>query len=222
MCGRFALFADIKQIEKHFNLHQTFIMQPRYNIAPGQMIPIIISPNRHIEVGFGQWSFLPHWVQTENQKPPKGYINARQETLFLKPSFKAAAAQYRCIIPMSGYFEWKSVNEKKQPYFIKLKEQPLLGVAGIWSIWHVKQPDELTTCAVITTEATGRLSHIHPRMPVILKPEHYGIWLNPKSSEKDAQQCLQDVISEVEFQAFAVSSQMNSPGVDTPTCIRPL
>lgn len=220
MCGRFALFADIKQIEQHFGLSQSFIMQPRYNIAPTQVVPIIVNINP--KVIFSRWSFIPHWASAKEGLAPKGYINARVETLGEKASFKKAAAQQRCIFPMSGYYEWKALQNKKQPFFIKRKDQDLLGIAGIWSVWHVKQPDEQITCAVVTMPASDKLARIHERKPIILKPEYYSDWLNPKSSPETVQKCQRDTVPEDSLQGYTVSTQMNAPSHDSAVCIAPL
>ncbi len=220
MCGRFALFASIEQIKEHFQLRQGFIMRARYNIAPNQVVPIITTQGQGIV--FSQWAFLPHWVKPKDGQAPQGYINARQETLMEKPSFKQAALKTRCIIPVSGYYEWKSLAGKKQPFYIFSPGQPVLGLAGIWSIWQEKQSDEATTCAVITTVAEDGLSNIHERKPVILLPENYAAWLNPKSKLPEIEACLQATHDEQLLKAYPVSPQMNAPKFDIEQCVMPL
>lgn len=220
MCGRFALYANIKQIKEHFQLKRGFIMRGRYNIAPTQTIPIITMQGQGVI--FSRWSFLPHWAKPKEGRDPKGYINARQETLMDKPTFKQAAVTGRCIIPMSGYYEWKSVGEKKQPFYIFSPGQPVLGIAGLWSVWQEKQPEEENTCAVITTMAQGGLSDIHVRKPVILLPSNYGVWLNPKSKSPEIDICLQATLDERLLKVYPVSPQVNAPSFDERQCVNPL
>jgi len=220
MCGRFALFASIDQIKKHFLLKQGFIMRSRYNIAPTQVIPIITTQGNGIT--FSQWSFLPHWAKSQCAEMPQGYINARQETLMEKPTFKQSALKRRCIIPISGYYEWKLLAGKKQPFYVFAPGQPVLGLAGIWSLCQEKQSGELNTCAIITTAAGDRLASIHERKPVILLPQNYSAWLNNKLKPTEIELCLQETYDEQLLKAYPVSPQMNSPKFDAEQCVRPL
>tara|TARA_R110002110_G_scaffold65206_4_gene180049 strand:- start:134400 stop:135062 length:663 start_codon:yes stop_codon:yes gene_type:complete len=220
MCGRFALFADIKQIEEHFQLRRGFIMRPRYNIAPTQMIPIITTLGRGVV--FSRWSFLPHWAKAQDGQMPQGYINARQETLLEKPTFKQAALKKRCIVPISGYYEWKALGGKKQPFYIFSPGRAVLGLAGIWSVWHEKQSEEENTCAVITIASGDKLSAIHERKPVILQPKDYEAWLDPKSNETQISDCFEAALDEQLLKAYPVSPQMNAPSFDLKECVSPL
>lgn len=219
MCGRFALFATMEQIVHHFHLKDKFIMEPRYNIAPTQTIPIILSFNQPI--AFSRWAFIPPWAKGEEGKLPDGYINARRETLLEKATFKNAFKKQRCIIPASGYYEWKTLGGKKQPFFITLKDQPLIGLAGIWSSWRHTAWEDFHTCAILTTQSTGEMARIHDRMPVILSPDNYENWLDHNSKTNKPETLLEQQ-NLFDFQIYPVSPQVNVPGFDNPVCIKPL
>ena len=137
MCGRFALFASENDIIAHYRLSKGFSMRARYNIAPSQTIPVITHLGKQVE--FFRWGFIPAWAKSKDTMDPTipaGFINARWETLDEKPAFKKAFTAQRCLIPSNGFFEWRTISAKKQPYYIHLADQSLISFAGIWSVWR--------------------------------------------------------------------------------------
>jgi putative SOS response-associated peptidase YedK len=206
MCGRFGLKADPETIIEYFQLTNSLVLTPRYNIAPSQVIPVI----RTVGIlDFLTWGFRPKWLQEDQN----GFINARIETLADKPAFRNAFKKQRCLIIADGYFEWKQVGNLKQPFYITLPQHKLFAFAGLW---------EGDTCCLITKPAaTEILNKVHGRMPVILKPEHYAAWLDAATKEQDLAVVLGDTIA-IELQVIAVSTKVNNPRNDFIECISPL
>lgn len=215
MCGRFALFAPEEQIIKHYKLKQGFKMISRYNVAPASIIPII----RGHQLDFVRWGFIPRWVKPEDSDQ-KGHINARAETVADKPSFKAAFAKRRCLIPVSGYYEWKTIGGKKQPYFISLPQSPIMSLAGIWESHRDMTMEMVDTAAILTVEASGPASAIHHRMPLLIKEQDYHAWLDDKTPIETLNSLL--LASGYDFRCQAVSTKVNNPKVDSPECVYPL
>lgn len=205
MCGRFALYADESEIVSHFSLSHGFSMRSRYNIAPTQTIPVITSWQGKME--FFRWGFIPPW---EKEVHAAGYMNARAESITEKATFKQAFISKRCLIPASGYYEWRSIGQQKQPYFISLKNKPLFAFAGIWSSHH--------TCAILTKEAPVNLQSLHPRIPLVIPREFYQSWLKtgPLSFSLLDLSMIQDAENLV---IKAVSRQMSAPSFEGPACI---
>ena len=149
-------------------------------------------------------------------------INARAETLFEKPSFKAAARKRRCLVLTDGFYEWQKTAAGKAPVYIRLKSRRVFGLAGLWESWQPPAGEELRTCAIVTTEPNGLMKPIHNRMPVIVPKELEGLWLDPQICEKDELLPVLRPYPREEMEAYAVSKLVNSPANDLPECIRPL
>lgn len=219
MCGRFALQSSEIEMVSHFHLRSGFSMRERFNIAPTQTIPIVCEWEKQID--FCRWGFIPSWAKSEENKIPTGYMNARQETLKEKPTFKTALAKQRCLIPATGYFEWRSFAGKKQPYFVYLKNQPLFAFAGLWSSWRSSTGLDITTCAIITTQAQGELQKLHDRMPVIFTPEKYPLWLSKENKLEVLENLLINPLPNC-FGLHPVSGRMSSPRFEGIECIQAL
>ena len=193
MCGRFAL----RNTQPVINQFHTEDFPPRFNIAPSQKILTIKDkPN------FIKWGFTPYWA-----KEPFNLINARAETLLLKPSFKDSS---RCLIPADGWYEWKTEGKKKAPYFHFMKDQSFC-FAGIYGGYRGE-----VGCAIVTIEATENLKGIHNRMPAILDKSLYQGWL--QSEEKD----IYDLFIESKVEAVKVSTHVNNPVNDDEKCVFPI
>lgn len=206
MCGRFTLISSMLQLNEHFKLISKYggVLVPRYNIAPGKSIPIII--NRSIE--FVNWG-----VQLSNI-PSSLIVNAKFETALEKKLFKFAFKKTRCLIPSNGFFEWKIFGKQKIPYYIQIRNQPIFGMAGLL----------IGDSCVILTTATLKDKYkdgFHERLPSIIKPEHYLAWLDSKSSlEVVNSYDLQ--VDQSDFFHFPVSSQVNNVKFDNSMCIKSL
>jgi putative SOS response-associated peptidase YedK len=215
MCGRFALIPDV--MKARYGLASELIsIAPNYNAAPGQLLPIVIRLQRQNQIETMKWGLIPHW--SKDDKIGYKMINARSETLLEKPSFKKPFEQNRCIIPISGFYEWKKLDEKhKIPFFIHFKDQPIISLAGIhlnWTDPNTKQ--EITTFSIITTNANQQMQDIHERMPVMLNQDDETRYLT--GDPKEAYSLLKPSTEKLDI--YEVSSMVNSPrnnGVELTT-----
>jgi putative SOS response-associated peptidase YedK len=182
MCGRFALWTPPGAITRYFKVNVALDIQPRYNIAPGQNILVVHQPgNAQRAPEMLRWGLIPSWAKEESI----GYkmINVRAESVKVKPGFKVAYKFRRCLIPASGFYEWKKEGSGKQPYLIRFPESDLFALAGIWESWKKHASDErIESCAILTTSANGVISRVHDRMPVIIRPDDIDLWLDAYSS----------------------------------------
>jgi putative SOS response-associated peptidase YedK len=141
-------------------------------------------------------------------------INARAETVTEKPSFRNAFRHRRCLIPMNGFFEWQKRGIHKQPYFIALSNKRVMAVAGLWERWEGAEGSPIESCTLLTTEANELIAPMHDRMPVIVAPENYELWLDPSAKDPAALRPLLAPYSPGEMFARPVSLRVNNPSVD--------
>lgn len=217
MCGRFALTASEAEIVDHFNLQTTLSMRPRYNIAPGDTIPAILSLGK---LEFFQWGFIPGWRKCEMGNEPQRFINARIESVSEKPSFKRAFKTQRCLIPANGYFEWKLIGKKKQPYYVFPDNKAILGLAGIWDAWFSPEGVKCETVAILTQPASESLLTLHERMPVIISKSDYLQWLNPKNKLEALTELLNSRSLPLSY--YPVPTAVNNPRFDQAACLQRL
>ncbi|MFT5368040.1 MAG: putative SOS response-associated peptidase YedK [Candidatus Latescibacterota bacterium] len=222
MCGRFAFAAPKDQNQLAFS---GFIfpddMPKRYNIAPGQPIIALANNGQKHAVAF-KWGLIPSW--SKDPQIGNRLINARAETLAEKPSFRSCFKRRRCLIPTTGFYEWKKQpdGKTKVPMLISLKSGQPFAFAGLWEHWGSPEGDEIDSCTIITTEPNELMASIHNRMPVILPPEAYAAWLDPKERRPEDLQTLLTPFPTKEMTAHAVSSLVNIPGNDSAECIAPV
>ncbi len=198
MCGRFTLNKRRDELADHYGLADVPAFTGGYNIAPSAQVPVV-RLGQEREATVCHWGFIPHWVKNPVLKP----INARAETLADKPYFRDAFRQRRCLVPATGYYEWRAEGGGKQPYFIRVKGVGLFSFAGLWSSWQGAD-GLLESFAVVTTAASEELAHIHDRMPVIVGPDDYGAWLDEGGGEL-LRPCA------VDMEAYRVGKQVNDP-----------
>lgn len=191
---------------------------PRYNIAPSQSVPVIrqLHENSLRQLDMLRWGLVPHWAK--DLKIGYKMINARAETITDKPAFRAPFKRQRCLVAASGFFEWQHAGNAKLPFYIHLKDDRLIGFAGLWESWHGPQGATIESCAIITTGANKLVRGIHDRMPIIIRPDQYDTWLAQSSGQNTLLQLLNPYPAE-EMVAYRVSSKVNSPKNDTPDCL---
>ena len=216
MCGRFTLTLDPGELKEAFpDLQFPNDFSPRYNIAPSQPVAVVSNaePNR---VNFFTWGLIPSWAKD----PAIGnrLVNARAETLGEKPSFRSAYKYRRCLILADGFFEWKAQpgTKSKIPHFIRLKSGRPFAFAGLWERWQAGDGSEIHTAAIITTHPNPFMAAIHDRMPVILPPDAYPLWLDPSPQAPASLQSLLVPYPADAMEAYPVSPLVNSPGNDRP------
>lgn len=181
MCGRFVLAAGPDELVEHFGLEQPPDLTARYNIAPSQLVAVVAPKADPAKRGLAllKWGLVPHW--SNDGKP--GPINARAETVGGLPTFSDSFRDRRCIIPATGFYEWRTVGSKKVPHRFRLASGGVMGFAGLWSVWRGGEGDKkLITCCVITTAANELVRPFHDRMPAILAPGDYAKWFDADTS----------------------------------------
>lgn len=215
MCGRFT----VRQPEKiKINgVHQADLAgaKPRYNIAPSQQILSVINTSDERHALYFNWGLVPSW-----RKEQSGIINARAETLGEKPSFRDSFKRRRCLIIADGFYEWKKQGKTKQPYYFQLKNEEVFAFAGIWDTWR-KDENSINSCAIITTTPNELVSPIHNRMPVILHPNNFDIWLENETDVDELTDLLKPFPTEY-MKGYTVGTNVNSPSVDNPQLIEKL
>jgi putative SOS response-associated peptidase YedK len=219
MCGRYAIvLAGDGTLQRRFSLEELRDdPQPRFNAAPTQTLPVVTrnSPNR---VEMMRWGLIPSWAKD----PSIGsrMINARAETVAEKPAFRKPLRSQRCLVPASGFFEWKREGGGKTPHFIHLPGEPLFAFAGLYDVWRDPDGQVVKSYTILTTEPNDLMADIHNRMPVILRREDEGEWLSPENTEPEHLLPLLRPYPASEMATYPVSRMVNSPSNDTPDILR--
>jgi putative SOS response-associated peptidase YedK len=225
MCGRYRLGAGRKAFQKYFGTADRVDedLAPRYNIAPTQIVPTIRQdvhePRR--ELTLMRWGLVPNWAKDATA----GYkmINARSETITLKPAFSEPFKKRRCLIPADGFYEWQRLDAKtKQPYAFLLADESVFAFAGIWDRWKDPQGATLVTCSILTTTPNALTADVHDRMPVILRPDDYDLWLDPGMTRTDDLLPLLKPYAADQMKRFPVSARINSVANDDQSCSEPV
>lgn len=220
MCGRFTLRTPAADLARLFHLPVPEL-PPRYNIAPTQDVAAIRSDARgeHREFALLRWGLVPFWADD----PKIGYktINARAETVAVKPAFRSAFSKRRCLILADGFYEWEQAAQGKQPYLIHRQDDRPFAMAGLWEHWE-KGERLIESCTIIVTEANDLLAPIHDRMPVIVSPDDYDLWLDPASGDRGKLQQLLQPADSRGWERYPVSTVVNNARHETADCIRPV
>ena len=181
----------------------------RHNIAPSQSVPVIRTDDKGSRlIALAQWGLIPSWTKVGDKlaKP----INARTETAAIKPMFRHAFRKSRVLVPASGFYEWKVISGKKQPYLIHMKDDEPFGMGGLLEFWN-SPTGEITTFTILTTSPNALMAEIHDRMPVIIAPDNYSEWLDPGVTDVSRLQALAVPYPERLMEAYPVSTRVNSP-----------
>jgi putative SOS response-associated peptidase YedK len=165
------------------------------------------------------WGLVPGWSRDRTRRYPT--INARAETVAERPDFRSALRYRRCLVPASGFYEWRKARRGKQPYYIHLPGEPLFAFAGLWDHWYDPNGDELRTYTIITTTANALMAPIHERMPVILPREVEAAWLDPAETRVDRLRPLLRPLAAEAMAAYSVSNAVNDAGADGTVLIEP-
>jgi putative SOS response-associated peptidase YedK len=219
MCGRFTLTVDPADLQELFGLSEPApaALKPRYNIAPTQ--PVAVIPNQEPrKLELFQWGLIPAWAK--DPKIGNSLINARAETVAEKPAFRAAFKRRRCLILADGFFEWKKEGKAKTPMHIQMKGGQPFAFAGLWEVWSAPDGSTVSTCTILTTTANELVQSIHDRMPVILPPEAFGIWLTPGELAASEGLALLKPFAADAMTARAVSTLVNNPRREGPELLK--
>ena len=224
MCGRYRLSKTEKYLVEKFgvSIADDFRYIPRYNVAPTQEVAVIRqdqgSPKRVLSAM--RWGLIPYWAK--DVSIGNRMINARAEGCADKTAFKEPLVKRRCLIPADGFYEWQRSGSgrhaTKQPFLFKMKDDSAFAFAGIWERWKSPDGRVIESCSIFTTEPNEIAREVHDRMPVILAPEHYDLWLDPKFNDVEELQAMLKPFDARLMDKVPVSDRVNSPANDDPEC----
>ncbi|QJC52359.1 SOS response-associated peptidase [Paenibacillus albicereus] len=222
MCGRYTLTVTLEELMLRFLIGQggAADYEPRYNIAPAQMVLAIIHDGEKNRLGELKWGLVPPWA--DDPKIGSRMLNARSETAAAKPAFREPLRRKRCLIPADGFYEWQQRDGGKQPLRITLKNGEPFAMAGLYETWISPEGEKLSTCTVLTTEPNELMRPIHDRMPVILRPEDEALWLDRGMRDPQRLQPLLRPYPPEEMRAYPVRREVGSVRSQGPACIEPL
>ena len=219
MCGRFVIELSPGLVAGFFGLTEIPDLPTRYNVAPTQLVPAIReATDGSRRLSMMRWGLVPSWAKDIGD----GLINARSETVSEKPSFRQTVRRRRCIIPASGFYEWQKVEKLKVPYYLRMVDSSPMPFAGIWEAWCSPDGQVLESCAILTTSANAKVAPIHDRMPVILDPAGFSLWLDRQVHEVDKLAGLFVPYPADRLEAYRVTMLVNNPAYDDAECIEPL
>jgi putative SOS response-associated peptidase YedK len=216
MCGRASLTASPEELEEAFGLAAAPAVSPRYNIAPSEpMLIVRAGEGGQREAAQVRWGLIR--PGSEYAKAP---INLPMEHA-ARGAMRRTLRERRCIVPLTGFYEWKRAGKAKQPYNVKRKDGKVFGVAGLWDRLEGGDGNDLESCLILTTGANDVVISIHDRMPVILDPASYARWLVPPALGGPELMAAFQQLSEDLLESYAVSSLVNKAGVEDPRCLEP-
>jgi putative SOS response-associated peptidase YedK len=221
MCGRYRLTAKERYLAEHFGIDDELEWAPRYNIAPTQQVVVIRQDPNHPRriASLMRWGLIPYWSQ--DISIGNRTINAMAETASEKPAFRDAIRKRRCLIPADGFFEWRKLNAKrKQPYNIGMLDDSLFAFAGLWDRWRSASGEIIESCSILTTDANSLTREIHDRMPAILEPDKYDLWLDPGVTDPEQVQELLRPFDPKLMKKYPLSPRVSNVNHDDPECIQ--
>ena len=222
MCGRaYETYTDEELYIRYRGKRSSTLppLSPNYNLCPSQDSPTlrVVAGQRQIDPM--HWQLIPDWEPAFKTK--LSTINAKSETVFESRLYRKLVARQRCVVPLSGFFEWKRAGDRKRPFRIFLRDEPIRSVAGIWNTWHAGLPDERSSFSILTTSANSLMSELHDRMPVILaRPDEYA-WLDPDIQDEESLKTLLKPCPRSWLAAVEVSTLVNSPKNNSPAVLEP-
>ena len=206
MCGRYALTLPPDAMRSFARYIEQPNFPPRYNIAPTQPIAIVRWGGSARHFALARWGFLPAFVKDLSKFPL--IINARAEGIADKPSYRAAIRRRRCLVLADGFYEWRRAGKARMPFLVRRPDRGPLAFAGMWETWHSADGSEVDTACIITCEANGAIAGLHDRMPVILNPAAFDVWLDPNAESRDVLPLMRPAPDDL-LEMVAVSDQVN-------------
>jgi putative SOS response-associated peptidase YedK len=223
MCGRYRLSRRKQLVEAYFaSVSEECEWSPRYNVAPTQPVLTIRQDSRAPvrRLSIMRWGLIPSW----SKDPSIGYktINARSETVATTASFREPFKSQRCLVPADGFYEWKREGKTKQPYCFEMSEGELFAFAGLWDRWRDPRGDVIESYSIITTAPNFLLADIHDRMPAILRPDEYDLWLDPAFRDTASVLEMLRPFDAGLMRRYPVSTRVNQVQNDDAECAKPL
>jgi putative SOS response-associated peptidase YedK len=226
MCGRIEFYIEkIKDLEAYYGVeleHDSVVQgfhYPRYNIPPTTHHPLVTS-DRPEELVIGHWGYLPAWA-TERKTKMHELINARAESVYEKPFFKGSIQHRRCLIPVTGFFEWHREGARKTPYRFYRDGEKVFSIGGIYTVTKDEKGGEMPHWAILTTEANSLMSPVHDRMPVVIEEKYEKEWIDGGLEPEEVQKFFEPVKSNY-LKKYQISTLVNSPKNDTPQILEPV
>jgi len=223
MCGRYRLSRRKQLVEEHFDSAPwNDDWNPRYNIAPTQPVPVIRQhPKEPVrQLSLMKWGLIPSWGKDASGAART--INARSETAATKPAFRESLKFRRCLIPADGFYEWKRDGKTKQPFCFEVNQGQLFAFAGLWDRWKDPSGNWIKTCTILTTTPNAVTEGVHDRMPVILDPDSYDLWLDPGMTDVAAASDLLKPCEPRLMRCYPVSMRINHVANDDEECCQPV
>jgi len=226
MCGRYVV-EGVQELSERFQLtNLRFMFEPTFNAAPSELLPVIVEDESGArQARLMRWGLIPKWSKPGGKSIQP--INARAETLREKPMFRPLLSRRRCIVPASGFYEWRREDGAKQPYFLTTNDRTLFGFAGLYD--ETADPDAdgpdsaiQGSYAIITTGAHDAVAHIHDRMPVILRPENEAAWLSQDVTNPHEIEQLMRPIAADQMRTYPVSKAVNNVRNNRPDLVEPI
>jgi putative SOS response-associated peptidase YedK len=223
MCGRYSLVTERRDLARELRIPLDVVLadlEPRYNIAPSQPVPILLRDGA-LRMARARWGLVPPWAG--DPRAGNRMINARRESLASKPSFRDSFRYRRCLVIADGFYEWlKRENPPaKIPHYIRLRSGSPFTFAGLWSVWTSPAREEVLSCTIVTSPPNDLVARIHDRMPVILPPGSRERWIDPEGAdERELLELLQPHDAD-EMEMYAVSRWVNAPENEGARCIAP-
>ena len=219
MCGRFTLRTPVRRVAEIFDLPDTLELLPHYNIAPTQQVPVVrANPDSgRRELVLLHWGLIPPWA--DDPSIGNRMINARAETLSTKRAFRDAFRSRRCLVVSDGFYEWRRRGRKKQPYYITRSGGEPLALAGLWERWS-RDDARIESCTIVTTDANDLVRPLHDRMPLVIEPRDFDLWLDPQITDPQRLESLLKPFPADELTLHPVGARVNDPRHDSPDCIQ--
>jgi putative SOS response-associated peptidase YedK len=219
MCGRFAIAYTMGLFARFGVKGDLPKIEPRFNIAPTQLAPIVLENGERRAVMM-RWGLVPFWAK--DPKIGNRLKNARAETVSTKPAFRASLKKRRCIVPLTGFYEWKRDGKQKTPFYVHMKDDSFFGLAGLYDNWRRPDESSMQSFTIVTTRPNSLLENIHNRMPVIIREEQEDDWLGGSELSPKALASFFKPFPPRPMAAYEVSKDVNSPVNDSPELIKPL
>jgi putative SOS response-associated peptidase YedK len=225
MCGRYTLTSSAEDVAREFELATVPDLRPRYNVAPGQLVPVVrVDDEGRRALVHHRWGLVPSWAKD----PSIGHrmINARSETVGEKPAFRSAFRRRRCLVPADGFYEWSGPKKARRAHWIRVGDG-LFAIAGLFECWHPPPPsgdasnEPLWTCTLLTTEANAAIRPLHDRMPVVIEQRDYEAWLDPTLDEREAVAAYLVPVPPDRIEVVDVGPRVNDVRNDDPGCLEP-
>ncbi len=223
MCGRYRLSRRKQVLAEHFGAdYVDGEWEPRYNVAPTQQVPVVRQdakdPVRHISPM--RWGLIPFWATDASVGAQM--INARSETVAVKAAFREPIEKRRCLVPADSFYEWQRAGKRKQPFCFEVGDAELFAFAGLWDRWRAPDGSLVESCTILTTTPNQLLADIHDRMPVILAPDDYDLWLDPGMRDAATAVDMLKPYDAALMRRHPISARVNSVANDDPECATPV